>query len=55
MALKLILGLVGGLLFVIFLAPIVLKLKVLSLTVVIVIGMILMGYDIWSSAHEDDS
>jgi hypothetical protein len=55
MALKLILGVFGGALFIIFIAPIVLKLKLVALTVVVVIGIVLMGYDLWTSAHEDDS
>ncbi|MEP6609002.1 MAG: hypothetical protein ABJA83_10020 [Burkholderiaceae bacterium] len=54
MLLKLILGIVGAILVLVFLGPIVLKLHLLALSVVVAIGVILMAYDLWQSAHEDD-
>ncbi|MEO8186622.1 MAG: hypothetical protein ABI580_04570 [Burkholderiaceae bacterium] len=55
MWLKLVLGIIGAIIVLLFLTPIVLKLHELALGAVVAIGVILMAYDVWQSAHEDDT
>lgn len=55
MAFKICAGIVAAALLLIFVSPVVLKLNDLSLSVVVLIGIVLMGRDLWESLrHKDD-
>ena len=49
MALKIIAGIVGALLLLVYMAPVVLRLKEVSLSVICVIGVGMMLLDLWQS------
>ena len=49
---KLIFGLIGMLLMVLFLGAIFFKLKVVALGIVMAVGIAMMGYDTWLSLWE---
>ena len=55
MRLKLGFGVIAMLLALVFLGPIVFKLKEVSLTLVILAGVAMMAYDLWESLREKDS
>lgn len=54
MLLKLIAGLVGMLLLLVFVGIPAVKLKEIPLIVVIVIGVVMMGYEFWEQIREKD-
>ncbi len=54
MVLKVIFGLIGMALMVIFVAPVVVKLKSIALIVVILLGMDMMAYDFIEFLREKD-
>lgn len=47
-------GILSAALLIIFVGPVVLKLKDVALTVVVLIGVAMMLYDLWQSLHEKD-
>ena len=49
MALKVIAGIVGAALLIIYMAPVVLRLKEVSLTVIVLLGLAMMLVDLWQS------
>lgn len=49
---KLIFGLIGGLLMVLFLGAVFVKLKIVALGIVMAVGVAMMGYDTWLSLGE---
>ncbi len=55
MGLKIFSGLVAAALLIVFLAPVVIKIKSFALTAVILIGLVMMLIDLWQSlqAKED--
>lgn len=54
MAFKICAGIVAAALLLAFVSPVVLKLNDLSLSVVVVIGIVLMGRDLWGSLKSKD-
>ncbi len=54
MALKIIAGIVGALLLLIYMAPVVLRLKEVSLSVICIIGVGMMLVDLWQSLQSKD-
>jgi hypothetical protein len=54
MALKLVFGVIAGLLVLGFLGIIVFKLEQASLTIIVLIGVGMMAYDLWESLREKD-
>lgn len=54
MALKIIAGIVGALLLLIYMAPVVLRLKEISLWVICLIGVGMMLVDLWQSLQSKD-
>ena len=49
MAFKIIAGIVAAALLIIFIAPVVFKLKDVALSVVVLIGLVMMVADVWQS------
>lgn len=54
MRLKVLFGVIAMLLMLGFVAPIVFKLRDVALTIVILIGVVMMAYDLWESIKERD-
>lgn len=54
MALKIIAGVVGALALLIYMAPVVLRLKEVSLSVICIIGVGMMLVDLWQSLQSKD-
>jgi hypothetical protein len=54
MGLRLVFGVIAMLLVLAFLGVIVLKLKEVSLAVIVLIGVAMMAYDLWESLREKD-
>jgi hypothetical protein len=54
MAFKIFAGIVAGALLLIFISPVVLKLKDLALTGVVLVGVVMMIVDIWQSIRSRD-
>ena len=54
MAFKIFAGIVAAALVLIFIGPVVIKLKAISLTIVVLIGVAMMVTDIWHSLRSKD-
>jgi len=50
---KILCGIVAAALFLLYLAPVVLKLKEVALSAVAVLGVVMMLVDLWQSLRED--
>ena len=54
MILKWIAGIIGAALLLTYIAPVVLRLKEISLTVIVLLGLAMMLVDLWQSLHAKD-
>ncbi|MDH3319747.1 MAG: hypothetical protein OEO84_08665 [Betaproteobacteria bacterium] len=54
MILKIVAGIVAAALLMVFMAPVVIKLKDVAFTVVVLIGLAMMFVDIWQSLQSKD-
>ncbi len=54
MVFKILASIVAALLLLIFIGPVVVKLKDIALTVVVLIGVVMMATDIWNSFRSRD-
>lgn len=51
---KIFAGILSALLLIVFIGPVVVKLKDVALSIVVLIGLAMMLYDLWQSLREKD-